>query len=413
VTYAAILNRITRFYLGSKNFNGMPVRSLADRLEINLDELVPLIAPLVEREQVGIVYGDRHPNPHIRALPDEPVPSQLSKLRTDKLEQACVYPLRPYLEQVVNKDYFIEYPYALELALGSPQYTFVYFDPTVLDHYVRQDLCTHLSDVEGILTFADAEVHFSRAVLGKKYSPPCTELIAMNLGHLSKLSATDQQFWHIMAFPCDGSIHPDVNGPLMEGALRERISIFDALVGEMEAINSLLVHFGKPELFLFKAAHERKLKHYGFLPTPSYDHFQQFFLNFQILMFQNVNPAFLTSIGILDRSVVNRPGTRSRRPARTVLEFTNEWLKDNFPLHTEGPLQRLVEFVKQTRRDLQQSSNFLHTSHFDRTLLHLQRRLMWHAYHAVKSIRLTLEHYSGILLEELHPLVREEKVWVV
>ena len=45
--------------------------------------------------------------------------------------------------------------------------------------------------------------------------------------------------------------------------------------------------------------------------------------------------------------------------------------------------------------------------------MHIQRRLMWYAYQAVKWVRQTLENYIDKKYEALHPLLREEKVWVI
>ena len=413
VTNSAILNRITNFYLGSSQFNGMPARSLADRLELSLDELRPSISPLIETEQVSIVYGDRHPNPHIRALPDEPISVQIEKLYSDRLERACLYPLSDHLDRVVNKTHFIEKPYTLELALGSPQYTFAFFDPSVLDQFLTHAESHVQSDIEGRLTLKDKTVRYARAAMGSKYVHPFTELIALNLEQLTTLAPSVQQSWQIMSIPGEGVLHPDTQNTLLEGALRERVSIFEAVMEEMRAVNRLIQHLNKPPLFLFHLDSERAIQHFGFLPTPNYKHFSQFFLNLQILLFQNVNPAFLASIEVPKRPVLNKKTTSHRRPAQTALEYVNEWLKKTFPIHAEGPILKLVDSVKKTRLDLQCSSNFLHSLDFDRSLFHLQRRLMWHAYHAVKSIRLVLEHCTGYFLMDLHPLVREEKVWVV
>lgn len=413
VTNTAILNRITKFYLGSSHFNGMPARSLADRLELPLEALRSIITPLIEDEQVSLVCGDLHPNPHIRALPDEPISTQIAKLHSDMLERACLYPLHAHLKRVVNKSHFIEKPYTLELALGSPQYAYAYFDPSVLDHFLTHAKCHIESDIEGKLILNDKTVRYARAAMGSKYAHPFTELIALNLEQLTTLSSSDQQLWQVMSIPGEGVLHPDIEGTLLEGALPERVSVFEAVLEEMRAANKLVQHLNIPPLFLFHASPERAIKHFGFLPTPNYRHFSRFFLNLQILLFQNVNPAFLTSIGVPERPVLNKKTAANRRPAQTALEYVNEWLKKTFPLHTEGPILRLVESVKQTRLDLQRSSNFLHALEFDRSLFHLQRRLMWHAYHAIKSIRLILEHCTGYFLMDLHPLVREEKVWVI
>ena len=143
----------------------MPLSSLADRLEVALGDLIPHIKPFITNKTASITYGDLHPNPFIRALPDEPISEQLAKLVPQKLEYACIYPLSKHLIQVVKPELYAAQPFSLKLALGAPQYTFDFFDPFVLEHYLHQQQCEVLNDVQGSLSFSQTG-----------YSERCTEL---------------------------------------------------------------------------------------------------------------------------------------------------------------------------------------------------------------------------------------------
>ena len=121
----------------------MPCISLADQLNMEVADLIPVLRDLIEAELISVIFGDKHPNPHVRALQDESSNEQIAKLIPAKLEHACVYPLPKHLESVVNKQHFFQRPYTLRLALGAPLYTYDFFDPSILIHYQHQPAMLH------------------------------------------------------------------------------------------------------------------------------------------------------------------------------------------------------------------------------------------------------------------------------
>jgi hypothetical protein len=114
-----LLDKVTEFYLESGDFNGLPVRNIPDyHTDSDTQEC---LKHLVLNEMVAIVFGDYHPNPHIRALPEYHSPDkQVELLKTSPLiEHACVYPLPKHLEKTVNPSKYVDEPYTLALALGG------------------------------------------------------------------------------------------------------------------------------------------------------------------------------------------------------------------------------------------------------------------------------------------------------
>lgn len=392
----------------------MPLRSLADRLEVELEELVPQVKPFITNKTASIIYGDVHPNPFIRALPDEPIEQQLAKLVPQKLEYACIYPLPKHLKKVVEPEKFAARPFSLKLALGAPQYTFDFFDPFVLDHYFQNQQCEICNDVEGALNFFQTRFKFTRASFGPTYGHQFTDLIASNLGHLSQLPSIDQAHWDSMLLTGAGTIHPDVEGPLLKGSFREKLSVFEALLAEMKAVNALCPEISKPPLFIFHAVPEGPMQNIGFIPIPSVKHFGQFFLHYQILLLQNINPAFLQSI---DKPIYQRVTPKKERklmrPSKTPLELVSEWLVRAFSVHDEGLVVRLSNIIRSTRKEFNDRQLNGRDVGADQSFMHIQRRLMWYAYQAVKWVRQIFEEYIDKKYEALHPLLREEKVWVI
>jgi hypothetical protein len=94
----ALLSEISDFYLKSNDFNGISVCSLARKY--GLAEIRAVFVELISEGKVSLVYGDYHPNPHIKALPSEPIAEQLGKLDTDKFDQALIYAQRKLMHEI-------------------------------------------------------------------------------------------------------------------------------------------------------------------------------------------------------------------------------------------------------------------------------------------------------------------------
>jgi hypothetical protein len=83
-----------------------------------------------------MVFGDAHPNPHIKAFDEDALDVQIEKLHnTDLLPQACVYPSHSHLKNSVEPATFQGRPFTLRLALGEPQLSYEPFDLSILEFY--------------------------------------------------------------------------------------------------------------------------------------------------------------------------------------------------------------------------------------------------------------------------------------
>ena len=397
----------------------MPCVSLADRMGMDLEDLIPYLRKLILSEKVSIVYGDRHPNPFIRALCDDTSNEQLAKLIPEKLEYACIYPQNSHLEGVVNKHMFFQRPYTLKLALGNPLYSFDFFDPIVLNYYIKHPECSIINDIQGTLNLPYTTVHFSRATYSTAAGQPITELLALSLEQLVRLSDSDQEYWHSMSIPVDCNLHPDIEAPLMEGHFRQRLSVFEALQEEINAVNALCSMLGKPSLFLSGNDYLKSqgstpdIWHIGFLIPATLDTFSSFFLQFQIQLMQNINPDFLSSL--LPSPIVRKVGRRTStiwRPSKTALERVEAWMVDTFAVEDSTPIAHLVQLIKKTRKSLEKRLSKENPHLTDPALLYKQRRLMWNAYISIRWIRIQFEEALNRPYSDLHPLARAGKIWV-
>lgn len=153
-TKQAILEQLTDFYLSSGDFNGLPGSTLIKRF--GSDDLLRNLIELVEEDEASVVFGNVHPNPHIRALPDIPKEDQVSKLRAGELSAACVYPLQKHLQEIVDRSQYENRPYVLVMALGTPQLDFRAFDLSVLEFYRNDPRYIYENDdIRGWISISD------------------------------------------------------------------------------------------------------------------------------------------------------------------------------------------------------------------------------------------------------------------
>lgn len=133
---STILGYIAEFYLSSRDFNGVPVRNLRQQFALDHAGATQLAERLVRTGQVDLMFGNVHPNTHIRAFSHIPSEKQLKFLNELGLsDSVCVYPARKYLASLPLDTRLEGRPFDLELAKGAGQLEFRAFDLSVLEHY--------------------------------------------------------------------------------------------------------------------------------------------------------------------------------------------------------------------------------------------------------------------------------------
>src|SRR5258708_3245750 len=75
-----LLEEVVRFYLASVDFNGISLETLQEKSGLAIEDLKAQLAVLLDRGEISINFGDRHPNSHIKAFHPESKEEQISKL---------------------------------------------------------------------------------------------------------------------------------------------------------------------------------------------------------------------------------------------------------------------------------------------------------------------------------------------
>jgi len=131
-----VLSVVTDFYLGSHDFNGIPIWNLQKEINQDWSFVRDIIRRLVKEELVGVIDEDTDLNPHIIRWGFEPTHIQISKLEKDlPPTHLCIYPRPKHLEKVVDRTKYNHEPYKLRLALGEAKLAYRSFDLSVLEFY--------------------------------------------------------------------------------------------------------------------------------------------------------------------------------------------------------------------------------------------------------------------------------------
>jgi len=143
-----MLKIITEKYLSSEEFNGQPLRGLKSEKQY--------IITLIQEGKIEINFGDKHPNPHIKAFELDDKDTQIEKINRIGFSNACAYPTKEHLKNVVDINKFKNKPFTLRIALGEPTLNFGVFDLSVLEFY-RNDPRYFYStdDISGWISISD------------------------------------------------------------------------------------------------------------------------------------------------------------------------------------------------------------------------------------------------------------------
>jgi len=413
-----VLELVTRFYLDSHDFNGIPADRLLAEFGANPEELKTILSELIRTERISAVFGDAHPNPHIRALPDHPPERQVQLLAEADELNYCLYPTMTTLEAAVDRARYSDKPFTLMLALGEPQLKYLAFDLSVLEVYRNDPRYYYTTnDISGSISvrgehYRSADMNERDKVLlqsfGFAYDEELNRAVTVFLRYLSGFSAEHQRIWHARLLGSEYRLHPDYFRASVLGEWPERISIFEAFIGELATINSMCASIGRPPLF--RSDFAQRPRAFGFLIRPTMREFNDFVLLLDKMMSENINHGFFRGEVSSEREELRPDGKVAVHPRGTV-QMLEEWLGKNFRTPDPKPLQEAIEAFREVRRLRQKPAHAVNEDDFDKTLVHKQRELMIRAYDAVRILRLCFANHPLAKNVEVRQELQEGKIW--
>lgn len=412
-----LLHAITRFYLESSQFNGIPLRELLSN-KATRGQTLEHLRSLVLEKRVAIVYGDDHPNPHIRALPERHNPTtQAEMLKTSPLVgHACAYPLSQHLEKVVDQSKYAGEPYKLAPALGAPQLSFRTFDMMVLETY-RNDPRYHYDcdDIIGRVSITSQHYGASTTSEGDRillqnfgfaYDDDLNKYVAVFLWYLSKLSPEHQRIWQAREIRKATRLHPDYFRAAILGQFPEKVSIYKAFTEELRVINEMAAAMGRPPLF----RETGRPREFAGLLRPTSRELDAFVHLLDKMISDNLNKAFFER-DVPDQAELARDdgGVEIRRLG--TVQMLTRWIKKKFRLPESKPVEEMLSTFRDIRKLRQKPAHAVNENEFDQKYVHEQRELMTRAYGAVRTLRLLFTIHPAAKTVEVPKWLYEGEIW--
>ncbi len=408
-------------YLGSGDFNGLPFSRARADLVIGSDVLTTIVKDAVREGRLSVLFGDVHPNPHIRAFKDEGIEAQLERCSKRDLRTCVIYPTSSVLREVVDPTEFAGRPFTLRLAHGQGQLEYSSFELVVLEHYRRdpryQFWC---NDIQGTLGIGDeayesAEYPNKHKVglqsFGFSYSVEHERAVAVFLRDLSGLTPEHQQLWS--TFEKDAGVfrlHPDYYRGQVLGEWDLKVSLADAFIEELRVVNLMCGRIGWRALF--RNVFAERPKEFGFLLRSTRKELNEFTHLLDKMMSENINSDFFPSTLDRESRVQRSDGTVvvARKGSIALLE---EWLGKTFRPADQSPVDEMFRTFREVRKLRQKPAHAVDDDAYDPSLFREQRQLFLRAYDAVRTMRLLLSNHprAKAVLEEMNQEVRNGDIW--
>lgn len=409
---------VTAFYLRSHDFNGIRFDDLASVLHAPKQSALRTARTLVRRGEIGAVFGDSHPNPHIRAFPDEPVCTQLEKFTSNAAPN--LYPTEAALARIVPPDLLVDQPFTRRLALGEPQLAYAAFDLAVLESYRDDPRYIFEADDAGGRISVTNEYFESADMLerdrvflqsfGFCYGPNRRRTVGVFLRYLSKLTPEHQRIWQARMLTGEYKMHPDYWDSAM-GYWPKGASIFDAILAEMTFINRMAASMGRGRLFK-SDLNDSRPPEFCFLYRPTLRDFDAFVQILDKMLSDNIDVAFFRGEVERETREVRASGEVLVRPKGSIT-ILQEWIGRHF--RSKDPsVPDLFETLREVRKLRSHPSHKIRDNVHDESLFDQQRDLVIRVYHALQTLRLILAYWPETASCEVpHILQGDTTIWTM
>lgn len=415
-----VLRCMTQFYLDSRDFNGIPLLRIVEELAVDKPQLKDTLANLINEGEISLNFGDLHPNPHIKAFPEEPSETQIEKLKNSELGTICAYPSGVRLKQVVDETQYNGRPFTARLALGEPQLAFEVFDPSVLEFYRNDPRYLYdNNEIWGHISYTDvpsAGLPSSDQVVlqsfGFAYDSELNRAVAVFLTYLSDLSPEHQQIWNAKIVGGDYKLHPDYFDTSLLGQWADHISIFDAFGEELHHVNEMCkLMVGRP-LFKNEFRGRDKPRGFGFLIRPTLKEFNEFIHLLDKAIAENINRDFFSDAVAIETEQVRRDGkvVVTRKGTIRLLE---EWIESKWKLPDPEPFKDMIATFKRIRKLRQHPAHAIDEDIFDQRYFEDQRELMREAYEGIRLLRLLFANHRAVVEYEVPDVLYSGRIRTV
>lgn len=415
-----LLVEISDFYLESSDFNGIPVSTLIRKY--GETEVRSVLEQLIYDGLVSVVFGDYHPNPHIKALPSEPITEQIVKIKGERFRHACVYPTSSHLKNTVDSEEYTDRPFELCLALGEPQLAFKSFELSVLESYRNDPRYMYkYFDTYGYISIKDefyqtSHVKDSDQILLQSFGISLDKdgqvYVAAFLRYLKDLSPEHQSIWESRLVERDTHLHPDYFRTSIYGDFPERISLYQAILMEMRATNEICDSIGRKPIFKNDFADDQRPREFGYLLRPTLKEYNNFVHLLDKMLSENINREFFGKDVPFETDELRKDGKVVVRQKGT-LHILHDWLRSEFETDDWSEITEMIDTLRRIRALRQKPAHSLEDNRFDQRFVYEQRELVKSAYRAVKVLRVVLGLHPDASKVSVDHHLQEGLIWPI
>lgn len=406
-----LLTKVRKHYEASHDFNGLPLSSV-DTADTGLREVV---IDLIRNGHMDLVRGDRHPNPHIKALPAERIDVQISKIEEQGLGSGCLYPTAKHLQDSPSRVSQVDAPFTHELELGAAQLEFRAFDLRVLEFYRNDPRYDYkIDDIHGQIRRREdasagqiAQDRLTFFKFGFAYNDKLERAVASFLRYLRDLPPEQQQFFKTCQLEDSYKLHPDFYRTQIMGAFPQRLSIYDAFLKEKHVVNEMCEKIGKPHLF---RTSDGRPAGFGILIRPTKKEFRDFALLLDQLLSDDLNPEFFAGDIPTTETWKREDGSMHRRRVGTIM-LLRRWLEKHFDPQEPEAIDELFKKLRAVRNARQKPAHKVEDNDFDQVYLKAQRDLINDAFDVARTIRMALENHPNLQGYIVPYKLRMARVW--
>lgn len=407
-----IKNIVYEFFVASSDFNGIPLREISKKLNIDYAESIDLVKELVQDDIISIQSST---NPHIIGFQHYPIDSQIHILEDAKKTKEvlhsfgeitissedtefpiCLYPSKIYLQENRSLTEFGNALYSKQLALGEPHLKPIFFEIEVLDRYFNdprfdfefedysgQISCLYDENDNPIVREED-EVFLKTFGLG--FDENGNRLAVVYLRYLKDLTPEHQVFWKSKEKLGNCKMLEEYHQNTIQGEWTFSYSIFSGFLGEHKCINDLTeLAFSKP-IFRRTFENEKRPKEFTFFFTPTLKNYNDFILLLDKMISENINKDFFAGKVVLFEFVKLEDGLVERK-SKGTLQLFEEWLTRVFNVKGDGTVGDLFKPLKKIRRERQYPAHKINENQYDKQYIDKQKEIMNETYSVFRNLR--------------------------
>jgi hypothetical protein len=405
-TDESVLRRITEYYLGSGDFNGLSAHRLSTEFG-EWDTLRPIVERQIEQGLIGVLAAsDIELNPHIvrRGFPS--AEQQVESLTSD-LHHVCLYPTSEHLAKVVDHSKYDGEPFRLAMALGSPQLKIRCFDLAILEMYRNDPRYIYdCNDIGGWISVSNE--HFNSSGMAEKdkvvvesfgfaFNDDLHRGVAAFVCDLAQMSPEHQQIWKAREHPSGYKAHPDWYRSQLLGHWPSSVPVCQACLTEVFLINKMAAAMGRPKLFRkdYGEYCEGRPKKFALLIRPTQSELNEFVHLSDKLLSENLNKKFFGDDVPTTIDVDLGNGRFERRPKGTMT-LLDEWIRQEFKSKDWSSWDRAIATFKDVRMRRQNPAHAINEDAFDQKFVQEQRELVVSIYQALTVLRQILQIDSQV-----------------